>query len=75
MKRLLIIALVFTGVALVSCSKKQIVPVADESMVVPTWEKALNDDEGDDNDHTKPSSGSGGTEITDPNNDPDGNKK
>jgi hypothetical protein len=37
------------------------------------WTKALNDEDEDDN--TKPPTGDDGNEITDPNNDPDGNKK
>lgn len=73
MKKLYVIAVVFAGLTLASCSKEQISPVAQDTNDVPVWEKALNDE--DDEDNTKPTSGDQGNEITDPNNDPDGNKK
>lgn len=73
MKKIFVIAFVFAGVALTSCSKEQISPVSQDSSDLPVWEKALND--GEDEDNTKPTHGDDGNEITDPNNDPDGNKK
>lgn len=73
MKKVIIIGLVFAGFGLTSCMKQQIAPVSQETGDVPVWEKVLNDDEEDDN--TKPPTGDDGNEITDPNNDPDGNKK
>lgn len=73
MKKVLIIAFVFAGLTLVSCNKVDIAPVSQDSSELPVWEKALNDEEDEDN--TKPTSGEHGNDITDPNNDPDGNKK
>lgn len=73
MKKIFVIAFVFAGVTLTSCSKEQISPVSQDSSDLPVWEKALND--GEDEDNTKPTHGGDGNEITDPNNDPDGNKK
>lgn len=72
MKKLLIIAFVFAGLTLVSCNKADIVPVSEDSNDLPVWNKMMNDDE---DDNTKPTTGELGSDITDPNNDPDGNKK
>ncbi len=73
MKRVIIISLVFAGFGMTSCSKQQISPVSQDTVDVPVWEKVLNEE--DEEDNTKPSTGDDGNEITDPNNDPDGNKK
>jgi len=73
MRKIFIIIIVMAVSGLTSCSKQQITPVAQDASNIPVWEKTLNDE--DDDDNTKPSPGDDGNEITDPNNDPDGNKK
>lgn len=76
MKRILYIGLVIFGFTVVSCQKQDIVPVASDSVEVPEWQKALSEDDSNDDDnpvvnHDDDNSGA----ITDPNNDPDGNKR
>ena len=69
MKKVVIIALVYAGFGLSSCSKQQVAPVSQEDVDVPVWAKDFDEDD----DNTKPPVDDNG--ITDPNNDPDGNKK
>jgi len=70
MKKVIIIGLVFAGFGLASCSKQQIAPVSHGVDNIPSWEKDLRGDD----DNAKPQTDDD-DEITDPNNDPDGNKK
>ena len=64
MKRIVIIAFLFGGLAAVSCSKETIRPTAETSQEIPTWRSAEEPD-----DETAGETGVGA--ITDPNNDKD----
>ena len=68
MKRIIFITLVFAGVGLTSCSKIEVSPLEQGDVHMPVWEKDLDDE----NENPKPPLDD--NEITDPNNDPDGNK-
>ena len=68
MKRIVFIAFVFAGVGLTSCSKQEVSPLDRADSDMPVWEKDLDDE----NEEPKPPMDD--NEITDPNNDPDGNK-
>lgn len=71
MKRVLIIAIAFLGLGIVSCQKQEIKPIPQE-VSIPEWDRVSDD--GDELLIEK-DSGNGPAMITDPNNDPDGNGK
>ena len=79
MKKILYIFAVIFGLSVVSCQKQDIKPIADNGVEIPTWESSQRSGDTDEDDidthgNTNSDSGSSsGHDITDPNNDPDGN--
>ncbi len=79
MKKFLYISFLFISVLLVSCSKQDIVPFADDTREVPAWsiEKSGSGDDtiiNSTDDGGEPSDDDG-NEIVDPRFDPDGKGK
>lgn len=83
MKRIIYIVIALFGLGMASCSKQEINPISNDTLVAPEWssnERGTGDAaEGDDSGSTSGDNGSnsstGDNDITDPNNDPDGSKK
>ncbi|MBL1281424.1 MAG: hypothetical protein COA33_014190 [Fluviicola sp.] len=78
MNKLIYISAIILGLAFVSCTKQEIVPVSDNTQDVPVWEvqQTILHDDGDthniDGSVSPADDGSRNGDITDPNNDPDG---
>jgi hypothetical protein len=69
MKRIVYISFILAGMAVVSCSKEQIRPIADSTGEVPVWKSSKSS-----TDDSNSTTGGTGT-ITDPNNDRDENSR
>jgi hypothetical protein len=65
MKRIAYISFILAGLAVMSCSKQAIHPIADSDQEVPVWKSSKNGVD----DVINPGGGTG--TITDPNNDKD----